>query len=128
MIVSSPTLKTLDLNKLHTIEIGDVLFQVKELCLLDTINWEPITKKKNSLTVNEQNTLYAKQNCCKLLKSIRYCGSVCLLLFIFYFLLLYNITSFLIIIQPKKATNATVYAMVAGRLASVLVNSAKSTN
>ena len=57
LIITSKSLKTLGLNKLKTIENGDVVIKAESLCLHNTIDWISILNKKNSLNINKQITL-----------------------------------------------------------------------
>jgi hypothetical protein len=63
LIITSKSLKTLNLNKLKVIEKGDVYLKTESLCMFDTINWSSILNKINSVSFNPQNVEYAKNNC-----------------------------------------------------------------
>ena len=69
-MILSNSIKTLGLNKLKSIENGQIHFQTEQLCLHDTINWNLITNKTNSFFVAKTNIDYSKNNCGNLIYSI----------------------------------------------------------
>lgn len=52
LIITGKSLRFLSLKKLRSIENGDIVLSAQNLCLHDTIDWEIITKRKNSLINN----------------------------------------------------------------------------
>jgi len=62
-VIVSNSIKTLGLNKLKSIENGQIYFLTEQLCLHDTINWHLITNKTNSIFVSKTNVEYSKHNC-----------------------------------------------------------------
>lgn len=56
LIIVGQSLKTLNLNKLRSIENGKVLISAENLCLDDTINWEAITGRNNSMEKIKKNS------------------------------------------------------------------------
>ncbi|RNA35666.1 Epidermal growth factor receptor, partial [Brachionus plicatilis] len=49
LIIAGKSLRFLNLKKLRSIENGEIYLSAENLCLHNTINWQAITKKKNSV-------------------------------------------------------------------------------